>query len=293
VVFIDPAQLVPRYLITLQTTLPASPSMPNSQEGVMGEALRAKEAKKRAAEEAEHRRAAREVEVRHRAVEEAARQAAELRRREEAVQAEEAVRQAELRRREEAIQAMQVEVARRQAELERQQAELRRPAAVVPPPPAPGDGIVIPPIARGHEEVYRRFVRGRLIYRPTAGSDVGRIDMPIAALANPLESPFDLSRCGDTGQYLSISTGYRKRKQPANASKVETWIAPRFLIERELATTAGHFRGIMGNWPASAPVGLFWTWGGWDDLGWMDYLTTNSFEQIGDNNLYEKYKNSV
>lgn len=148
--------------------------------------------------------------------------------------------------------------------------------------------IVIPEIARGWEDIYRRFYHGKLVYRPTVGSDVGKKELPIAALANPLDGVFDLSRCGDTEQSLSIAIGYRKSKQAENAKKVEIWLAPRFLIARNVETTAGHFRGIMREWGNTdvAPVGVFWTHGNWE-MSLFDYLTT-SFDQLSDNKLYKK-----
>ena len=151
-------------------------------------------------------------------------------------------------------------------------------------------GLVIPEIARGYEDIYRRFLKGALVYRPTPGSDAGKIELPIEKLANPLEGTFDLSRCGDTGNYLSIATGYRKGRNPQNKDKVEIWIAPRFMIEKELATSAGKFKDIMGKWTEKAPVGLFWTWGNWESgEASMDYLTDNSFDQLGEEDLLEKY----
>ncbi|MBL8677462.1 MAG: hypothetical protein JNJ47_08645, partial [Alphaproteobacteria bacterium] len=131
--------------------------------------------------------------------------------------------------------------------------------------------IVIPEVARGYEEIYERFLKGVLVYRPQEGSNVGKIEMPIADLANPLEGTFDLSRCGDTGKYLSIATGYRKGKKVENASKVEVWLAPRFLIERELQGPASHFAGIMGTWGTrTEPFGVFFT-GGWNPLNYYDF----------------------
>ena len=142
-------------------------------------------------------------------------------------------------------------------------------------------------------KIYQRFLNGVLIYRLQEGSDVGRIDLRISDLLNPLEGTFDLSQCGDTGQYLSISTGYRKGKRLENASKVEIWFAPRFLIEKELTTTAAHFQAIYGNWNESAAVGMFWTWGNWaaadDD---MDYLTTENMDNLSKIDLYENWKKS-
>jgi len=116
------------------------------------------------------------------------------------------------------------------------------------------------------------------------------IILPIRELSNPLEGMFDLSRCGDRGKYLSISTGYRKEKKPENTNKLELWIAPRFLIEKEINSTAAHFKPIMSRWnPKKAPIGLFWTWGGWAaDYHDMDYLTNQSMDEISNNSLYEK-----
>ena len=149
--------------------------------------------------------------------------------------------------------------------------------------PRPID-IVIPEIARGFEEVYRRFLGGVLIYKQGTAEEVR---LPIAALADPLDGVFDLSGCGDTGQHLSIATGYRKAKKAENASKVETWIAPRFLMERNVSGSAAHYGPIMAGWDgARAPVGIFYDWGNWDNLGWFDYLTTKSFDEVGSNNLH-------
>lgn len=135
-------------------------------------------------------------------------------------------------------------------------------AAIVPIPPA------VPAIATGHEAFYRRLLAGRLEYRPTEGSDAGMVALSIGDLlrsiagsANPLSAAFDLSRCGDAGKYLSINIGYKKAKVPANDDKTEIWICPKFLVERELATTASYLAPIMGQW--AALVGYFWTWGGW------------------------------
>jgi len=165
--------------------------------------------------------------------------------------------------------------------------------------PRPVDALVIPEVARGYEDIYRRFLGGKLIY--TDPKSKAKKELPIRALANPLDGTFDLSGCGDTGQYLSISTGYRKAQKPENASKVEIWLAPWFLIENDLknlkkgvffkSSPAKHLQPIMDNWNgAAAPVGLFWTWGGWSDLGWYEYLTTNSMDVLGSEDLLEKYK---
>ena len=131
-----------------------------------------------------------------------------------------------------------------------------------------------------------------MVFFPKKGSDVGKIELLIADLPNPLQGEFNLSECGDTGKLVSISTGYHTGKNPGNAEKIEIRIVLRFLIEQSLTTTAGHFKGIMSNWPSTVPVGIFYRFGGWSSLEWMDYLTNDPLEKIGDKNLYEKYQYS-
>lgn len=135
------------------------------------------------------------------------------------------------------------------------------------------------------EVIYNMFLRGRLIYRPDNNEE--KI-LPLAALANPLEGMFNLKQFGKIGNHLSISTGYRKAKRPENQYKVEVWFAPRFVVEREVATMADHhLRPIMKKWPPTIPVGIFWTWGGDEGMQLFDYLTSLSTEELSTRNLYE------
>lgn len=115
----------------------------------------------------------------------------------------------------------------------------------------------IPEIARGYEAIYQQFLSGKLIYKPDPNSDAGRVELRIEDLRNPLEGTFDLSRCGDASKRLSISTGYRKRINPENARKVEAWLTPRFVVEKDVTGTApaSHYRGIMKDW--TAPIEIF------------------------------------
>jgi hypothetical protein len=146
-----------------------------------------------------------------------------------------------------------------------------------------GSGIVIPAIAHDHEEIYLRFLKGKLIYKQ---DQPDQVVLPIAQLINPLEGTLDLSRCGDTGQYLSISTGYKKAQNPANTNKTEIWLAPRFLIENEIRTSSTHFSSIMGGWQPTAPIGIFWTWGSQaPGTKNFDYLTNHSIRELSNNNL--------
>lgn len=155
--------------------------------------------------------------------------------------------------------------------------------------PRPVSDIAIPEIARGYEDIYRRFLGGKLIY--TDPTSKAKKELPIRTLENPLDGNFDLSGCGDTGQYLSISTGYRKGVKPENASKVEIWLAPWFLVNKNLSSSAKHLQPIMGSWDsAAAPVGLFWTWGGWGNADY-NYLVSESMDLLGSENLRKKHKN--
>ncbi|ACE05895.1 hypothetical protein Aasi_0487 [Candidatus Amoebophilus asiaticus 5a2] len=141
-----------------------------------------------------------------------------------------------------------------------------------------------------HEYIYQKFLKGVLVYRPDGESDEGRIDLPIASLVNPLEGTFDLSQCGDTGEYLSISTGYRKGKKVENTNKLEIWLTPRFLVEKEINGSAQHFKKIFpSKWPEKASIGILWTLGKWDKMRRYDYLTDHKMEELGNDNLYEKH----
>ena len=152
------------------------------------------------------------------------------------------------------------------------------------------DKIVIPEIAKGNEEIYKRFVMGKLIYKPDPNSDIGKIELPIKDLKNPLSGTFDLINCGESSENLSISTGYRKNKKVENADRVEVWFTPRFLIEKKINSETMHFQQIMDEWvPEDAPVGIFWNWGNWENVNLYDYLVDNTEEQLSSNNLYRKW----
>jgi hypothetical protein len=154
------------------------------------------------------------------------------------------------------------------------------------------------PIAQEHEVIYQKFLKGILVYRPDLGSDKGSIKMPIRDIANPetLEGTFNLSGCGDIGQYLSISTGYRKEKKAENANKLEIWLTPRFLSNKwqfldnipwYLKNNPPEF--LSNKWDAAVDVGIFWSWGAWDDLSLFYYLVTKPFDVLFSSNLYEKW----
>ena len=150
--------------------------------------------------------------------------------------------------------------------------------------------------AKGNEGIYRRFFKGELIYRPKGiNKTEGEIRLRIADLKNPLEGTFDLSQCGDAGNYLSINTGYRKGKKQENANnanKVEIWLTPRFLVEKEQSGSAKHLQPIMSKWSKDISVGVLYTWGGWDDMSYFDYNIITSDDLMSKKNLYEIYEKS-
>ncbi len=142
---------------------------------------------------------------------------------------------------------------------------------------------------------YQIFLRGVLIYRPKKESDEGKIEMRVADLANPLDGTFELPQWNDE---LSISTGYRKVQNPANAKKLEIWLLPWFVADENMQTLPQnhHIRAIMGSWDgARAPIGIIWTWGGWDatsDSAYCGYLISESMEDLGRENIDTKWEKS-
>jgi len=135
------------------------------------------------------------------------------------------------------------------------------------------------------KETFKRFQQGKLVFRPNPESDEGMVTLKISELRDPLNGTLDLSKCGESGRYLSIATGLRKVQNPANANKVEIWFTLRLLVDKKMSTLAEnhHLRAITkdGNWDGSkAPIGIFWTWGGWNatsHMAYCDYLTNLSF----------------
>jgi hypothetical protein len=139
----------------------------------------------------------------------------------------------------------------------------------------------------GHEEDLNQFLNGKLVYKPNKDNDEGRIEFKISDLRNPFAGKFDLSKCGNAGNYTAIMTGFRKQKLEENKDKVEVWLAPRALIEKFKDSTAKHFEKVLTAWDGkTAPLGLFYTWGNWDNLSLYEYLTDKTPKELSNNNLY-------
>ena len=151
--------------------------------------------------------------------------------------------------------------------------------------------------ARGHEDVYRKFLGGKLIYKPDPSSDRVKIELLIADLDNPLEAEFYLSGCGDSKRYISIHTGYKKRGE-VSANKVEIWLTPRFVVERDLRGSSSHFSSVLDSrrwgiddWREET-IGVFYTYpwfSGLRDLN-FDYSTTQSSRSFRDTSLSELWE---
>lgn len=141
---------------------------------------------------------------------------------------------------------------------------------------------------RKQEEAFKTFYNGILIYRPDLKTDKEMITLKISDFKNPLQGTFDLSMW-KVGEYVRISTGYPTKLKPENANKLEIWIAPRFLIEKDLNTTAKHFQKINSEWGDAPPVGIFWTWGGCNDLKEVDCLISESTDNISKKDLYQHW----
>jgi hypothetical protein len=127
-----------------------------------------------------------------------------------------------------------------------------------------------PKIVEGYEEIYRQFLKGKLVYKPNKDNDDGRKEFPIAALANPLEGTFDIRGCGDSAQYLQISTGFRTRKEPANENKIEVWIVPQFVLQKDPRAKAFNDFLQTQEKHRNKPFAILFTWGGWDNLRWHE-----------------------
>ena len=71
-----------------------------------------------------------------------------------------------------------------------------------------------------------------------------------------------------------------------NGSKLVILIAPRFLIEEKIESSAEHFKPIIDSWKEEqAPIGIFWRMQSWDDLRDYDYQTSKNITAISKNNL--------
>ena len=176
------------------------------------------------------------------------------------------------------IQSERESLEKQRKEIEAERQALQRGLLSVVERPING---TIPALARGHEEVYRRFMNGRLVYKGPAGE---RSFLISDSVNSSLEGEFNLSGLTYTSgsttynidTYLRIRLGYRKSVE--NDSKVTVWLVPKFVV----SGVESSFSTV--EWTSA--IGIFWTYGK-DALSSLDYLTKMQFDEISSKNLYE------
>ena len=131
------------------------------------------------------------------------------------------------------------------------------------------------------ESILKRFLTGRIVYRPNGDDSTDQLVVKISDLANPLDGTFDISKWDEAGAYFTISTGYRKAWNPENNNKIEIWIVPKFVVEKNLDGSASHFHSIMNEW--TGEIGIFWTWGNWKEMDRFTFCTDRSFYELNHN----------
>ena len=94
---------------------------------------------------------------------------------------------------------------------------------------------------------------------------------------------------GDASTYLLITTEPEQFFSiKTNSEKLVMLIAPRFLIEEKIESSAEHFKPIIDSWKEEhAPIGIFWRMKRWANLGWYSYLTSEDVTEISKNNIFE------
>ena len=121
---------------------------------------------------------------------------------------------------------------------------------------------------------------GKLIYTPDNGEKTA------FNINNLLKTNgcIDLSNeiFGDLSEYFLITTDLEEFFSiNQNGKKLVMLIAPRFLIEEKIGSSAKPFEPIMDNWQEEqASIGIFWRMQSWDDSGWYKYLISNNLVQI-------------
>nr|MBA3814887.1 hypothetical protein [Alphaproteobacteria bacterium] len=138
-----------------------------------------------------------------------------------------------------------------------------------------------------NEAIYQQLLNATLVFKPNPKKDDGMKSFKISTTL--FKGPLDLSECGDVVNNLVITT------DPAvffdkdhYKDKFLILMTIRSMIEKKINSTAWLLKWIMNDWKEdTAPVGIFWRWGHWNNLTWYDHLTTASLDDISSKNLYE------
>jgi hypothetical protein len=130
---------------------------------------------------------------------------------------------------------------------------------------------------------------GKLIYTPDNG------EKTTFEIKNFLKTNgcIDLSNeiFRDISEFLLITTDLEEFFSiKTNSDKLVMLIAPRFLIEEKIGSSAKPFKPIMDNWKEDqAPIGIFWRFQSWDDSGMHWYLTSKNLTQVSTSNFYDLF----
>ena len=122
------------------------------------------------------------------------------------------------------------------------------------------------------------------MYKPNKDNDEGRKEFRISDLANPLSGTFDISGCGDSDQHLSISTGFRTGQNPANQNKLEVWIVPQFVLQKDPRAKLYNKFLQKQERHRGKPFAVLFNWGGWkgDDFDHgVTGVVGNEFVHLG------------
>jgi hypothetical protein len=130
------------------------------------------------------------------------------------------------------------------------------------------------------QQLWEKWLRSKVVYRPDSQSDNGRIDFVIGELEKPESGKFSLYQCSTTWQTVTISTGRREIYDINNENLIEIWLDPVFLDRDPMS-----FR---------FPVAIYWNKGDWD-LAWKrsDSIKDQTPDQLSNNNLYRKWESST
>jgi hypothetical protein len=127
---------------------------------------------------------------------------------------------------------------------------------------------------------------GKLIYTPNNGE---KATFNIKDLVET-NGCIDLSNniFGDTSKYFLITTDLEEFfRIDKKTGKLVMLIAPRFLIEEKIGSSAKPFEPIMANWKEEqAPIGIFWRMENWDNLREYDYITSENVTAISNINMF-------
>lgn len=134
----------------------------------------------------------------------------------------------------------------------------QRPGSITPSVfPIDTQSLIIPHFAVNHEDIYRQFIKGTLIFNFTERP----LEFPFYVFKDTLEGEFNLESlyyqekniCVYIRDSLKIKLGYPKASDIENDARVTIWISPHFLSEGKPSLIPQEL-----NWTSG--IGIFLTW---------------------------------